>query len=211
MRYRFNFIGLLSIGAGSFAFHATLMFGAQLLDELPMIWATSAFVYCAAEPLGLGSRGRALLRVILTGYAVGVSALYTTVFRGIPTFLEATYGALVVTLIVLVVLAIWRSPSEHTWLLRGLFWRALCSYGLGFALWNVDNIFCEDVRALRERLGPGLSPALQLHAWWHIAQVGTYTCCVLLVMLRHCRTGMASVRFTCCGLVPLLQTGKGTQ
>lgn len=44
--------GFAAVGLGSFAFHATLLYEAQLADELPMIYVASysLFVLCSTQP-----------------------------------------------------------------------------------------------------------------------------------------------------------------
>ena len=44
----------------------------------------------------------------------------------------------------------------------------LCSYLIGFFLWNVDNLFCPTVKRVRYEVSPAaLRPFTQLHGWWH--------------------------------------------
>jgi len=38
----------------------------------------------------------------------------------------------------------------------------------GFAIWNVDNIFCDQLRRARGFVGYPLAALLEGHAWWHI-------------------------------------------
>lgn len=48
-------------------------------------------------------------------------------------------------------------------------------YFVGFCVWNVDNMFCSNLRDTREQLPSLLSPLTQLHAWWHcFAGYGSY-------------------------------------
>ena len=44
-RYIAAFTSFIVVGLGSFAFHATLTRSMQLLDELPMVWINSIFIY----------------------------------------------------------------------------------------------------------------------------------------------------------------------
>lgn len=46
LRFIVGFFWLLIIGLGSAAFHATLLFEMQLLDELPMIFMACHQLYC---------------------------------------------------------------------------------------------------------------------------------------------------------------------
>jgi len=44
-RFAVLYAGIIIIGLGSVAFHGTMLLECQLLDELPMIWTTLAWVY----------------------------------------------------------------------------------------------------------------------------------------------------------------------
>ncbi|OMJ19447.1 Alkaline ceramidase YPC1 [Smittium culicis] len=52
--------------------------------------------------------------------------------------------------------------------LKGLLIRGFFSFLIGFAAWNLDNICCKNLRALRLILGPPFDALLQMHGWWHI-------------------------------------------
>ncbi|KAG6923646.1 alkaline ceramidase 3 [Chelydra serpentina] len=52
---------------------------------------------------------------------------------------------------------------------------------MGFFFWNVDNIFCDKLRGLREKMPPVVGAVTQFHAWWHIfTGLGSY----LHILLR---------------------------
>ncbi|KAJ7418207.1 Alkaline ceramidase 3 [Willisornis vidua] len=88
-----------------------------------------------------------------------------------PVFHQVMYGTLV-SIIVLrsVYIVLWVYP----WL-RGLGYTSLTVFLMGFFLWNVDNIFCDKLRALREKMPPVVGAVTQFHAWWHILTgLGSY-------------------------------------
>lgn len=203
MRFKLAFVGLLLIGIGTCVFHATLTYAGQLLDELPMIWATCVFVYCAAKPLVTGMVKDRYLRLALSCYATFVSILYVTVFKNLPTFLEASYGALVASLIMLTCKSIAGCPEKSRPLLWRLFASALGPYIGGFAIWNVENLFCGQVLNLQDRFGSVSSVLFQLHAWWHLAQVGTYIAIVLLILVDYAESDSVSVSYFC-GCIPVV-------
>ena len=47
---------------------------------------------------------------------------------------------------------------------------SIVCYMFGFAVWLIDNHFCQSLEEGRSLVGP-LAPLLQLHAWWHIGVV----------------------------------------
>ena len=60
-------------------------------------------------------------------------------------------------------------------LMKKLLFTSWTTFGLGFFLWNVDNIACHQLIAARHRMGMPLSHLLELHGWWHIGTAfGTY-------------------------------------
>ncbi|KAK2760825.1 hypothetical protein FQN54_002063 [Arachnomyces sp. PD_36] len=65
-------------------------------------------------------------------------------------------------------------------------------YGLsmflgGFAIWNLDNMFCTKIRAWRREVGLPWGIFLEGHGWWHLMTgVGAYLYIVWGIWLRHC-------------------------
>ncbi|KAJ2889941.1 alkaline ceramidase ydc1, partial [Coemansia aciculifera] len=69
--------------------------------------------------------------------------------------------------------------------MQQLFGLGVAAFGVSFALWNVDNIFCNELRAIRNSLPAVLGPFFQLHAYWHIGTaIGCYACIVYQQYLR---------------------------
>lgn len=53
----------------------------------------------------------------------------------------------------------------------------------GFALWNIDQIFCSDITATKRWMGMPWSFIFELHGWWHILTgVGVYICNIPLLL-----------------------------
>ncbi|XP_061607899.1 alkaline ceramidase 3 isoform X3 [Phyllopteryx taeniolatus] len=98
-----------------------------------------------------------------------------------PVFHQVMYGALVACLVM-------RSVFIVTWVypwLRPLCYTSLGVFMLGFLLWNIDNIFCDSLRASRQTLPPGVGVVTQFHAWWHIfTGLGSYLHILLSLQIR---------------------------
>ncbi|KAI9757324.1 MAG: hypothetical protein M1815_001410 [Lichina confinis] len=73
-------------------------------------------------------------------------------------------------------------------------WR-MVGFGLtfflgGFAIWNLDNVYCSQWRRLRRDMGLPWGALLEGHGWWHIMTgIGAYYYLVWGIWLRHCLNG----------------------
>jgi dihydroceramidase len=67
----------------------------------------------------------------------------------------------------------------------------MIAYGLtiflgGFALWNLDNIYCSRLKKWRHELGLPWGVLLEGHGWWHLMTgVGAYYYIAWGIWLRH--------------------------
>uniref|UniRef100_A0A3Q1EQ81 Alkaline ceramidase n=1 Tax=Acanthochromis polyacanthus TaxID=80966 RepID=A0A3Q1EQ81_9TELE len=170
-RYIFSFLGLAAVGVGSWCFHMTLLYEMQLLDELPMIYSTCVFVY--SEWVKKNVNSSEILFVPASSYSVSNPDTCL--------LFQVMYGALVACLVM-------RSIFIVTWVypwLRPLCYTSLGIFLLGFLLWNIDNIFCDSLRASRQTLPPGVGVVTQFHAWWHIfTGLGSYLHILLSLQIR---------------------------
>ena len=61
----------------------------------------------------------------------------------------------------------------------------------GFALWNLDNIYCSKLKAWRHELGLPWGILLEGHGWWHLMTgTGAYFYLVWGIWLRYHLKGM---------------------
>ncbi|KAM9846227.1 alkaline ceramidase 3 isoform 2-T2 [Aulostomus maculatus] len=118
-----------------------------------------------------------------------------------PVFHQVMYGALVACLVM-------RSIFIVSWVypwLRPLCYTSLSVFLLGFLLWNIDNIFCESLRASRQMLPRGVGVVTQFHAWWHIfTGLGSYLHILLSLQVRSTYLKYRpNIKFLC-GVWPML-------
>jgi dihydroceramidase len=162
-----GFIGLFLVGLGSIAFHGSLRYDAQLMDELPMLWADGAFVYGLSPKSWRETQfGRSIMVTILTTWVMTVSGLYVWT-RNVLLF-ELSFG--LVATIIITRAAHWaytHQDSKHRDA-RNVIKMATVLLVTAFSLWMIDNTVCETLRTTRSKIGPFLAPLLQLHAWWHV-------------------------------------------
>ncbi|XP_026871252.2 alkaline ceramidase 3 isoform X1 [Electrophorus electricus] len=179
IRYVWSFLGLAAVGTGSWCFHMTLQYEMQLLDELPMIYSCCIFVYCLYECFKQENAINYFPITLLLFFSIIVSGVYLLWKE--PVFHQVMYGVLVACLVIRSVFIVaWVYP----WL-RALCYASLSIFLLGFVLWNIDNIFCDSLRAARQRLPPVVGAVTQLHAWWHILTgLGSYLHILLSLQIR---------------------------
>jgi hypothetical protein len=58
------------------------------------------------------------------------------------------------------------SSSKHK--LINTFLKGIAIFAGGFGIWNIDNIFCDQLRTIRDFLGPVLGMVVQGHGFWHL-------------------------------------------
>ena len=58
------------------------------------------------------------------------------------------------------------SSQKHK--LINTFLAGIATFAGGFAIWNIDNIFCDQLRTIRDFLGPILGMVAQGHGYWHL-------------------------------------------
>ncbi len=157
-RFWFSFFAFVAVGVGSVLFHATLWRIGQVLDELPMVWGNSAFIYACItmnDKPGVKRDGIAAATMLVTAV---ITIFYFKNPDAHAPFLFA-YGLGVLALVVLS-FRMKALPKECPPLME----ISLCSYFFGLLLWVCERTFCSVVQPF------------QLHAMWHLlAGFGTYS------------------------------------
>ena len=144
---------LVLVGLGSVAFHGTLRFELQMLDELPMLYLVTWLVWLLVENGPERRLGR-WFPALLVGYVVLATA-GATLNRGDAQFLafHVSFGALEIFCL-LRVSQLAMLPENQP--IRRWYFFGIAAYVLGIALWFVDLKACPWVS--------GTEP----HAWWHV-------------------------------------------
>jgi dihydroceramidase len=189
------------VGLGSIAFHATLLFQHQMLDELPMLYLALLMVYILMENRPERRFGL-WFPLVLFGYAV-LSTWLTAFFRGrLQFFLFQTSFASLEFFALARVYLIHRRNQEVK--ARRVFQVGMGAYALAIVLWMSDTRFCA---TLNETLPAHGLPNPQFHAWWHVlVSCGFYA---LLMVIAHDRLrtlGQAPRLHFAAGVLPFVRS-----
>lgn len=167
-RYMLCYIFLSMVGIGSWCFHMTLIYEMQLLDEIPMVWGTLVLIYVLTPVVYPKLEGNSTVTLALLLYGLTLTSIYL-IFKH-PLIHQVGYALLMAIALYLDICIIRTLPCDTS-----LFYTAVALYYTGFAVWNVDNLFCAQLADLRSHLPVIFKPLTQLHAWWHcLAGYGSY-------------------------------------
>lgn len=185
-RFTLACCGFMLVGIGSWLFHMTLKYHFQLLDELPMIYATCIPLWSTFT----WGRSKQAEQAVAGGIFLG-AALLTGIYLRYkdPTIHQAAYGALNVVIILKSVMQAHKyvkpkskkAMSALNWTLAlGLF-----EFLFGWFLWNLDIHFCPTWIVWRRTLGMPLGFLLEGHGYWHLLTgMGVYSYLQYLESLR---------------------------
>jgi dihydroceramidase len=159
---RIAFALLVLVGLGSVAFHGTLRFELQMLDELPMLYLVTWLVWLLVENGPQRRLGR-WFPALLVGYVLLATA-GATLNRGDAQFLafHLSFGALEIFCLLRVT---WLALRPGNRAVRGRFVLGLAAYATGIAVWFVDLKACHWLSVTLPAHG---LPNPELHAWWHV-------------------------------------------
>ncbi|KAF3086337.1 hypothetical protein TWF569_000763 [Orbilia oligospora] len=180
------FISYGIIGIGSILFHGTLKYSMQLVDECAMIY--TALTMCFAT----FSHGRSPLRqfLVLLG-CVGMGLTITLVYHYLknPLFHQNAFALIMITLLshsmyMMETHTRGKNPAATNLMWKMVIW-GICVFLAGFGVWNLDNIYCQQLRRWRREVGMPWGFVSELHAWWHLLTgIGSY---ILLVWGQYLR------------------------
>lgn len=160
----------------------------QLLDELSMIYLTSTTFYA------MFSYGqRELVKIAVLAFTISFSAFVTLYYHYLkdPVFHQNAFAILAATVIFRGVYEMERllrpsrqpknprlAPGEQekvnardSAILRTMWALAIsgvASVGLGFFIWNLDNMYCSNLRRWRRNVGLPWGIVLEGHGWWQV-------------------------------------------
>lgn len=183
---RFAIIGLgfMLVGVGSWLFHMTLKYEFQLMDELPMIYATCVPVWSIFSE-GKNTRTSWLIGATIFFGSYILTAVY--LHYKDPTIHQVAYAIMNVVIVYKSFLLTETRVADA--IARKRLYSTM-TYGAviflsGFFVWNLDVQLCGTWIDLRRYLGMPYGFLLELHGWWHILTgTGVYYYVVYLEYLR---------------------------
>nr|OQO29310.1 hypothetical protein B0A51_02886 [Rachicladosporium sp. CCFEE 5018]OQO29860.1 hypothetical protein B0A51_02312 [Rachicladosporium sp. CCFEE 5018] len=205
-----TFIGYLIVGSGSFAFHATLKYPMQLVDELSMIYTTCLMTWASFAHKRSGGV-QVALGVGMASLAIFITGCYH--YLQDPTFHQNAYTLLTITVLTRSIWVMegnlrpyWRGidnklstveqervDKRGRAILGKMWWMIVfgvtCFLG-AFAIWSLDNEQCGWLRKTRHEIGMPWGFFLEGHGIWHLGTgIGAFHYITWGVWLRRCLDG----------------------
>jgi dihydroceramidase len=179
-RFLFAFGLLILVGLGSIAFHGTLEFGLQMLDELPMLYLVTLIVWILLENRPERRHGN-WLPAVLIGYCASLTVLYSLSRGKVEFFLyHSTFGSLELFALVS---SWWLQRQVDDRAVKRAFRLGIAAYLFAIAIWFVDLKHCSFESVTLPSLG---IPNPQLHAWWHVlVSLGFYLLLLVIAAARQ--------------------------
>ena len=184
-------VGSALVGIGSWLFHMTLQYKYQLLDELPILYATCIptwgiicdFSECFERRTGqhnnlinTNKTKQSMIGIFIFSFVTILSVIYI-IFKN-PSIHQIAYtilnGFIVVTSDNMT-----RRQVKDNKAKKNIYTSmtiVVIMFAIGFILWNLDNQFCSFwVRLRRNYIKLPFGIFFELHAWWHfLTGTGVY-------------------------------------
>ncbi|PPR01914.1 hypothetical protein CVT24_001253 [Panaeolus cyanescens] len=182
-RYGLGYLGVALVGIGSFFFHATLLFEAQLADELPMIYVGSMSVGLLLDNKpGFSLNNARTIFVILGLLLFNIGFTWSYIVNRNPVYHQVVFALIILATAVRVTYILrycpWTAPNipaKTKATIGGIFSSGIGLFAFGFAIWNVDNVWCGKLLDWKINVGWPLAFFLEGHSWWHVfTGLGTY-------------------------------------
>jgi len=161
------------VGLGSAAFHGTLLYTGQILDELPMVYASLSLLYVVLE---MESTEKGPVYKYAAPLIIGYSILFTMVYLYLPDFFIFFLVGYIAGILTLVYRCsiIFRNPS--TIKSQKVFIVLSIGFYIGgwLCFWIPEIMFCDQLQALN------------FHSWWHVTStLGAFVMVIFAVYQRE--------------------------
>jgi len=191
---RFFLVNLMValVGIGSAAFHGTLLWSGQILDELPMVYASLSFLYAVLE---MEADKKPVYKYSAHGL-IAFALVFTGVYLYLPDFFIFFLFAYILCILTLVyhLSKIYRRPTTL------VHQKVLIVSSMGFYIggwlffWVPEILFC------------GQLQSFNFHSWWHVTSTfGAFALVVFSIYQRELVRGRRpQLCYNTFGGIPLL-------
>jgi len=170
-----SMVGL--VGLGSAAFHGTLLYTGQILDEIPMVYASLSFLYAVLE---MDSTEKGPVYKYSAPFVISFCALFTAVYMYLPSFFIFFLVGFIASVLILAYRCsiIFRNPATIK-SQKILIVSAIGFYiGGWFLFWIPEILFCDTLQALN------------FHSWWHVtSSLGGFSMVLFVTFQREAVLG----------------------
>lgn len=144
-----------------------------------MIYASLMLSYCVLETSKRGAKPTGGIWLPLLLAAVGVFVTVGYLALPDPLLHQLAYASIQLATTTKVLLLLYgrgsTSPLNATpasrrnrSMIRKSYMFGATVFLTGFAIWNIDNIFCDQLRVIRAKVGYPFAVLVEGHGWWHI-------------------------------------------
>ncbi|KAB8276956.1 ceramidase [Aspergillus minisclerotigenes] len=179
--------GLMAVGICSAAFHISLKYHTQMLDDLSMLFTTTPVLHQVLTVNA--SRRYSVMMAILLWSSLMILVVYHVRTDELLLHSLSFAGMVIVigirTMQLISDRTLADSPArKQIW---GMVRFGAVIFNLGFYLWVIDGWICGFLRSARARIGLPLAFLLELHGWWHIfTGIGAY---IFIAVVDHLVSG----------------------
>lgn len=164
------------VGIGSAAFHGTLLWTGQILDELPMVYASLAFLYAVLEM----EADKKPVYKYSAHSLIAFAMIFTGVYLYLPDFFIFFLVAYILCILTLVYHCskIYRRPTTLTHQ-KVFIVGSMASYIGGWLFfWVPEVLFCNQLQSFN------------FHAWWHVTStIGAFVLVLFSIYQRELTRG----------------------
>ncbi|KAE8376683.1 ceramidase [Aspergillus bertholletiae] len=179
--------GLMAVGICSAAFHISLKYHTQMLDDLSMLFTTTPVLHQVVT-VNATRRNSVLVAILLW------SSLMALVVYHVKTDELLLHSLGFAGMVIVIGIRTMQLINTRTLVgsaARKQIWGAVrfgaVIFNLGFYLWVIDGWICGFLRSTRARIGLPFAFLLELHGWWHIfTGIGAY---IFIAVVDHLVSG----------------------
>lgn len=201
-RFTLGFLAVSLVGLGSAAFHSTLQFNLQMLDEVPMLWSVLIMFYSLIEHNSVKPQYGIIFPITLFVYGCIVTFLVCFT-KGLMQQITFHLSFSILELYSLYrVWILYTSKKQADPNIRKLFTTGFISYVIAIFCWIFDYSLCFFISKLPNY---GI-PNPELHAWWHVmVSIGLYLLVVFLLYSRQINLGKTPTLKYFFGIIPYIE------